>query len=102
MSRVKLFSVLAVLALSPLRSLAQGPPEPPAAEASHRELTVRVTLPTVVGLVGEYVGILSSREKGKVRALTTRGRSRSTSNPVLTISIPLPKAWSDSKAKRNP
>ncbi|GGG53322.1 hypothetical protein GCM10011378_31990 [Hymenobacter glacieicola] len=74
------------------------PPEPVPAGSAQKELTVRVTLPTVVGVIGEYAGILSSREKGKLKTLTTRGQPR-TSNPVLVLTIPLPKIWADRKAK---
>lgn len=89
------FYVLVVLLLAAsLRGRAQTRTEAP---ATRKELVVHITLPTVVGLLGEYTGILRSKEKGKLKALTDKNRPRSTSNPVLILAIPLPKGWSDQK-----
>ncbi|RPD46925.1 hypothetical protein DNI29_12250 [Hymenobacter sediminis] len=74
----------------------QQTPAPPA--ATQKELTVQLTLPTVVGVIGEYAGILTSKEKGKLKTLRKQNRT-TTSNPVLILTIPLPKVWADRKPK---
>ncbi|UPL49815.1 hypothetical protein [Hymenobacter sublimis] len=95
----KPFLLACILLLSAGNSWAQSrPPEPLPASSTQKELTVRVTLPTVVGVIGEYAGILSSREKGKLKTLATPSKAR-TSNPVLILTIPLPKIWADRKPK---
>lgn len=94
MPGTKLFLLLSVLLLSARSSMAQSQPTP----APQKELTVQVTLPTVVGLIGEYAGILSSKEKGKLKTLRKQSRT-TTSNPVLILTIPLPKVWTDRKSK---
>lgn len=92
----RLFLLLGLLLLSAGRGAAQSRPAP--APASQKELTVHLTLPTVVGLIGEYAGILSSREKGRLKTLRKQSRT-TTSNPVLILTIPLPKLWADRKPK---
>ena len=99
MSGVKLVLLLAVWLLTSLSSRAQSRTVKDAPATSQKELTVHLTLPTVVGLVGEYVGILSSKEKNKLKTISERNRPRTTSNPVLILTVPLPRLFtSDDKA----
>lgn len=92
MSSAKLLiGVMLLLLLTVVSSQAQTPrSEPPA--APRQQLTVRIVLPTTVGLIGEYADILLSKDEDKLKKLTTRRRPR-TSNPTLTFSVPLPKSW---------
>lgn len=94
----RLFLLLGLLLLSAGRSVAQSRPTPAPAPPPQKALTVHLTLPTVVGLIGEYAGILSSKDKGKLKTLTKQQRT-TTSNPVLILTIPLPKLWADRKPK---
>ena len=94
MSGVKFGLLSAVLLLATLSSQAQSRTGQAAPVSTQKELTVHLTLPTVVGLIGEYVGILSSKEKGKVKTITERSRPRTTSNPVLILKVPLPRLFS--------
>lgn len=71
---------------------------PPAAPPRRpRQLTVRLTLPTAVGAVGEFVGVLKTTEKSRLRRLTTAR----TSNPVLVLTVPLPR-WLDKEPSSTP
>ncbi|GAB2775757.1 hypothetical protein HNQ93_002052 [Hymenobacter luteus] len=98
MSGARLLLLLSLLLLSAGRSAAQTRPDPAVPATPQKELTVHLTLPTVVGLIGEYAGILTSKEKGKLKTLSKQGRS-TTSNPVLILTIPLPRVWADRKVK---
>lgn len=101
MSRARFYPLAFLLVFSTLKSQAQA--RTTASPATpQKELVVRVTLPTVVGVLGEYAGILRSKEKGKLKSLTGPDRPRSTSNPVLILSIPLPKLLADRKENPAP
>ncbi|MBT9393978.1 hypothetical protein KLP40_12470 [Hymenobacter sp. NST-14] len=64
---------------TPASSPAPAPPP-------QKMLNVQITLPTLVGRVGEMTGILVTRDKQK--------SARSTRNPVVYLSIPLPRLFS--------
>jgi hypothetical protein len=92
MSSTKPLILCLALLLPIARIYAQTPTSVKPTTSSHQELTVRVVLPTTVGLIGDYAEILLSKEEGKLKKLTTRRRPR-TSNPTLVFSVPIPKNW---------
>jgi hypothetical protein len=92
MSSAKPLILCLSLLLPIARIHAQTPTSVKPTTSSHQELTVRVVLPTTVGLIGDYAEILLSKEEGKLKKLTTRRRPR-TSNPTLVFSMPIPKNW---------
>lgn len=75
---------------------AATPPEPPP-----EQLVVRVELPSIVGTVADYASLLFSKEKGKLKGLTNRGKPR-TSNPVVVFSVPVPKVLTGKKPAPEP
>ncbi|RSK36020.1 hypothetical protein [Hymenobacter metallilatus] len=72
--------ILLVLLLAARPSRAQTKPAPPPPQ---KVLTVRVTLPTVLGKLGEVTGLLPNPRKAKAQT--------STDNPVVTLAVPLPR-----------
>ena len=73
------------LLLSSVAARAQNtPPPPPAPKPVQKVLKVQLVLPTVVGRLGEMTGVLVSRDKKSPNRTPT-------GNPVLLLSIPLPK-----------
>lgn len=93
MASAKLLVICFILLLTGVSSQAQTPATaPPAAAQQQQQLTVRVVLPTTVGLIGEYADILLSKDEDKLKKLTTRRRPR-TSNPTYIFAVPLPKSW---------
>jgi hypothetical protein len=87
----KLLIVSLLVLLSVVSGRAQAPANG-APTAPQQQLTVRLVLPTTVGLIGEYADILLSKDENKLKKLTTRRRPR-TSNPTYTFAVPLPKSW---------
>jgi hypothetical protein len=75
-----------------MSSQAQNPAGTKPSDAFQQQLTVRVALPTSVGLIKDYAGILFSKEEEKLKKLTTRRRPR-TSNPTVVFTVPIPKNW---------
>ena len=68
-------------------SQASPPPKTP----PQKVLTVHLTLPTVLGKLGELAGV--------VPRTTKASRQTSTDNPVVTLSVPLPRFLSSSDDK---
>jgi len=91
----RLLLLLLLLWLMPGRAQAQGqpPPAPPP-----EQLVVRVELPSLVGTVADYASLLFSKEKNKLKGLTTKGKPL-TSNPVLVLTVPVPKFLTGSSEK---
>ena len=75
--------LLLLLLVGAYSSHAQTKPAPPP-----KVLTVRVTLPTVLGKLAEVTGLLPSTRKAKAQT--------STDNPVVTLAVPLPRFLSGS------
>jgi hypothetical protein len=92
MSSAKLLILCLALLLPTAHARAQTPTSVRPTTSPNQELTVRVVLPTTVGLIGDYAEILFSKEDDKLKKLTTRRRPR-TSNPTLVFSMPIPKNW---------
>ncbi|AHJ96378.1 hypothetical protein [Hymenobacter swuensis] len=65
-------------------------PEPPKTPPQ-KVLTVHLTLPTVLGKLGELAGVLPRTSK--------TSRQTSTDNPVVTLAVPLPRFLSGSDDK---
>ncbi|QNP53189.1 hypothetical protein [Hymenobacter qilianensis] len=99
MSGVKLFVLCLVCPLSIMSSQAQNPAGAKPIETS-QQLSVRITLPTSVGLIGDYASILLSKEDDKLKKLTTRRRPR-TSNPTVVFAVPLPRNWLTKKLAKD-
>lgn len=78
---------LPVLLLSGTPGYGQTP-APPKTPPPQKVLTVRVTLPTVLGKLGELAGVLPRTTKAS--------RQTSTDNPVVTLAVPLPRFLSGS------
>lgn len=78
-----LFFLLLLLAAQPGYSQNK-----PAAPPPRKVLTVRLTLPTVVGKVGEMAGWIPRAAPDK--------KNSPTSNPVVTLAVPLPRFLSGS------
>lgn len=66
-------------------------PAPPKTPPPQKVLTVHLTLPTVLGKLGELAGV--------VPRTTKASRQTSTDNPVVTLSVPLPRFLSGSDDK---
>ena len=64
--------------------------------SSQQQLTVSITLPTVVAQLSDFAQTLFSREKGKLKTLTSKSTSR-TENPVVEFTVELPKGWGSKK-----
>jgi len=79
---------------------AQAPPGSTPPAAPEQQLTVRVTVPTIVGVVSDYARILLSRDKDKLKTLTGKRESR-TSNPVIVLTITLPPGISTKKREQS-
>jgi len=92
MASARLLITCILLLLFVVSSSAQTPTSVPPAAEPQQQLTVRLVLPTTVGLIGDYAGIILSKDDDKLKRLTTRRRPR-TSNPTLTFSVPIPKNW---------
>ena len=93
--RAILFAAAALLLGGlPARSQTTTKPAPPPAPAPppQKVLNVQVTLPTLVGRLGEMTGILVARDKKKP------GRN-ATGNPVLYLAIPLPRIFGSDEPK---
>lgn len=97
MPLIRLFLVVAVLLLFCTAGHAQSRAISPKPEEVQKELEVRMTLPTAVGVISDYASVLFSGEKDKLKKLTAKRKSR-TSNPVVIFTVPLPKGWGDKKA----
>ncbi|UYZ63811.1 hypothetical protein [Hymenobacter weizhouensis] len=87
---MKYLLFVSTLLLTAARGQAQSTSAPPG--RASRQLTVRLTLPTAVGAVGEFMGLLKSSEKSRPQQPNTPR----TSNPVVVITMPLPR-WLDKK-----
>lgn len=66
-------------------------PAPPKTPPPQKVLTVHLTLPTVLGKLGELTGVLPRTTKAS--------RQTSTDNPVVTLAVPLPRFLSGSDDK---
>ena len=89
-------SVLTVLLLLAVSSHAQSKTGSAPADPPRQQMTVQVTLPTVVAVLSDYArGILSSNPD-KLKTLTSKRKSR-TSNPVVEFTIDLPKGWGNKR-----
>jgi len=71
----------------PGHSQALEPPQTP----PQKVLTVHLTLPTVLGKLGELAGVLPRTPKNS--------RQTSTDNPVVTLAVPLPRFLSGADDK---
>lgn len=94
------FILLSALLLGAVPVLAQTRPEPtpPSAPADQQVLTVRVTLPTVVG----YAIRLFTKEEDGEKPAKPKPKDLPTSNPVLTLTVPLPQLLSSRKSADAP
>ncbi|SNC62750.1 hypothetical protein SAMN06265337_0734 [Hymenobacter gelipurpurascens] len=63
---------------------------------TQQQMTVSVTLPTVVAQLSDYAQTIFSRNKGQRKTLT--GKGSRTSNPVVEFTVDLPKGWGSKKA----
>ena len=100
MARAKLLIICFIVLLAVVSSQAQTSANAPPASAPQQQLTVRLVLPTTVGLIGDYATILLSRDDDKLKKLTARRRPR-TSNPTLTFAVPIPKNWLTKQLTQN-
>jgi hypothetical protein len=100
MAGVKILFLWLACPLSIMSSQAQNPTGSKASGTSQQQLTVRVALPTTVGIIRDYAGILLSKEDDKLKKLATRRRPR-TSNPTVVFTVPLPKNWITKKLVRD-
>lgn len=94
---VRFCSLLASLLLLATGSLAQSRPAPGRAtpDPAPDELKMRVTLPTAVGVISDYATRLFVKDAAPPR------KRLGTSNPVVTITIPLPGTWLSRRGQRN-
>ncbi|RSK48416.1 hypothetical protein [Hymenobacter rigui] len=88
MFRASFYWLLLLLLLSASPGYAQTKPATPPPQ---KVVQVRVTLPTVLGKLGEVAGLLPSPRKDK--------NQTSTDNPVVTLTLPLPRFLSGSADK---
>ncbi|SMB84634.1 hypothetical protein SAMN00120144_3408 [Hymenobacter roseosalivarius DSM 11622] len=100
MSGVKLIVLCIVCPLSIVSSRAQNLAGSKPPNALQQQLTVRVGLPSTVGLIQDYAAILLSKEDDKLQKLTTRRRPR-TSNPTVVFTVPLPRSWITKKLAKD-
>lgn len=65
--------------------------------ATQQQMTVSITLPTVVAQLSDYAQAIFARNKGQRRTLT--GKGSRTSNPVVEFTVDLPKGWGSRKGE---
>ncbi|MFD2786332.1 hypothetical protein [Hymenobacter rubripertinctus] len=87
-----LLTAALLLALAPAQAQKVPPPLLPAPPPPQKVLTVQLTLPTLVGRLGEMTGILARRDKKK---------GTSTDNPVLFLAVPLPRLFSGGSSPKD-
>ncbi|TGD80232.1 hypothetical protein [Hymenobacter wooponensis] len=90
--------LLVVLLLTALSSHAQSKTGSAPAEPPQQQMTVQVTLPTVVAVLSDYARGIFSSNPDKLKTLTSKRKSR-TSNPVVEFTIDLPKGWGKKRDK---
>lgn len=98
-----LLTLLVVTAALATEGLAQSlpPPAPAAKTKTQRQLVVTLTLPSTIGTVREYAGILFSDNNSKDKKAALKRPAR-TSNPVVKITLPLPSSWASGKDEARP
>ncbi|OON68920.1 hypothetical protein [Hymenobacter sp. CRA2] len=83
------------MAATGARAQTQPAPAPPAAPAPPPQtLTLRVTLPTVVGYA------IRALAKDNKEAGTTQQKTPRTNNPVLVLTLPVPELLTSKKTAR--
>ncbi|MBC6989195.1 hypothetical protein [Hymenobacter sp. BT491] len=55
-----------------------------------------LTLPSAVGVIGDYAGLLFSKKKEKQKNAEHLPR---TGNPVVVFTVPVPKSWANAAKK---
>jgi hypothetical protein len=65
--------------------------------STQQEVTVSITLPTVVAQLSDFAQTVLSRNKGPRKTLT--GKGSRTSNPVVEFTVELPKGWGSKKSQ---
>jgi hypothetical protein len=95
MAILKPVILLTILLLFSMGGLAQGRSGSKQAN-TQQQLTVSITLPTAVAQLSDFAQTLFSREKGKLKTLTSKSASR-TDNPVVEFTVDLPKGWGSKK-----
>jgi hypothetical protein len=92
-------SLLIVLLLVVVSGHAQSKTGSAPAEAPP-QMTVQVTLPTVVAVLSDYARGIFSSNPDKLKTLTSKRKSR-TSNPVVEFTIDLPKGWGNKQREKS-